>query len=245
MPLSRSDHVQFVRDGYLVIDTGLAPAVLRGAREDPLPHYGADGRLLDFWPRSRAVQAVAVAPRVLDILRDLYGRTPLPFQTLNFSQATQQRAHSDTIHFNSTPAGYMCGVWVALEDIHEESGPLLVYPGSHGLPEITLVDAGIDEEPREPFEEFFTRHYPAYEDRVERAVSVHGLRPHTVPVAAGQAIVWAANLLHGGSRRLDPALSRHSQVTHYFFADCEYYTPGLSRPGRPFRRAPNWIPAPG
>jgi hypothetical protein len=34
-------------------------------------------------------------------------------------------------------------------------------------------------------------------------------------------------------------------VTHYFFADCEYYTPGLSRPGRPFRRAPNWIPAPG
>lgn len=34
-----------------------------------------------------------------------------------------------------------------------------------------------------------------------------------------------ANLLHGGSPVIDHSRSRWSQVTHYFFADCHYYTP--------------------
>jgi hypothetical protein len=34
--------------------------------------------------------------------------------------------------------------------------------------------------------------------------------------------------LHGGSRQTDPTLTRWSQVTHYFFDDCIYYTPAFS-----------------
>ena len=59
-----------------------------------------------------------------------YGREPLPFQTLNFRVGTQQEPHSDAFHFNSDPPGFMCGVWVALEDIDEASGPLVYFPGS-------------------------------------------------------------------------------------------------------------------
>ena len=40
--------------------------------------------------------------------------------------------------------------------------------------------------------------------------------------------IWAANLLHGGSRQNDRSLTRWSQVTHYYFEDCVYYTPGHS-----------------
>ena len=32
------------------------------------------------------------------------------------------------------PEGFMCGVWVALEDMDMENGPLVYYPGSHKLP---------------------------------------------------------------------------------------------------------------
>ena len=39
----------------------------------------------------------------------------------------------------------------------------------------------------------------------------------------------SANLLHGGSRQLATQRTRHSQVTHYFFEGCRYYTPLLSR----------------
>jgi hypothetical protein len=46
----------------------------------------------------------------------------------------------------------------------------------------------------------------------------------------GQALIWAANLMHGGSPQLNKALTRWSQVTHYFFENCAYYTPMMSDP---------------
>jgi len=41
----------------------------------------------------------------------------------------------------------------------------------------------------------------------------------------GKAIIWSSNLLHGGEKILTPGSTRHSQVTHYFFENCVYYTP--------------------
>jgi hypothetical protein len=40
----------------------------------------------------------------------------------------------------------------------------------------------------------------------------------------------AANLLHGGSRVEDPNRTRWSQVTHYYFTGCSYFTPVESDP---------------
>ena len=45
---------------------------------------------------------------------------------------------------------------------------------------------------------------------------------------AGTALVWAAGLVHGGGPILDPASTRWSQVTHFYFADCVYYAPIFS-----------------
>ena len=86
------------------------------------------------------MRALATAPKVLALLDELYGREPLPFQTLNFRRGTQQAPHSDALHFSTIPAGFMCGVWVALEDMDMDNGPLVYYPGSHLLPEVH--DAG-------------------------------------------------------------------------------------------------------
>jgi ectoine hydroxylase-related dioxygenase (phytanoyl-CoA dioxygenase family) len=36
----------------------------------------------------------------------------------------------------------MCGVWVALEDIDMGNGPLIYYPGSHRVPEVTMKELG-------------------------------------------------------------------------------------------------------
>jgi len=44
--------------------------------------------------------------------------------------------------------------------------------------------------------------------------------------------VWAANLFHGGSPIRDPARTRKSQVTHYYFADTVPYTPMFSQRSR-------------
>ena len=47
-------------------------------------------------------------------------------------------------------------------------------------------------------------------------------------IKKGQSLTWAANLLHGGEKINKSGSTRKSQVTHYFFEDCTYYTPLFS-----------------
>lgn len=55
-----------------------------------------------------------------------------------------------------------------------------------------------------------------------------GASTKTFEARKGQALIWCANLLHGGSPQINGAMTRWSQVTHYFFDDCIYYTPAFS-----------------
>jgi ectoine hydroxylase-related dioxygenase (phytanoyl-CoA dioxygenase family) len=189
-------------------------------------------RIQNAFVFSENVRAVARSPKVLGLLRDLYGREPLPFQTLNFHVGTQQPAHADALHFNSMPAGFMCGVWLALEDIDMDNGPLIYYPGSHKLPEIQMRDFGAE-----------ARHedYPKYEAYVRELIEREGLEPEYGTIRKGQALLWASNLLHGGAVQQDMSRTRHSQVTHYFFEGCRYYTPMLSTDTETHWRDPAWV----
>ncbi|HEY8504074.1 MAG TPA: phytanoyl-CoA dioxygenase family protein, partial [Gemmataceae bacterium] len=229
---------EFHGTGYYIFDPEIPERILDQAIADVRDrpevtkdlHHGS--RVFDGWPESRAIKAIATAPKVLRVLRQFYGREPLPFQTLNFPIGTEQRLHSDTIHFHSDPPTYMCGVWVALEDIDADNGPLVFYPYSHKLPEVTMEDVSDQPGPA---------HYHKYEDYIERLIAESGLEPKYATLKKGQALVWAANLIHGGSPQRDKSRTRHSQVTHYFFEGCQYYMPLESYGGYRHLRKPRWI----
>jgi ectoine hydroxylase-related dioxygenase (phytanoyl-CoA dioxygenase family) len=272
----------FAEQGYVVIDPELgevdqiADQVIR----DLAPRYQGTGRLQDAWIHNEAVKRIATAPKILETLETLYRRKPIPFQTLNFPRGTEQATHSDTIHFHSMPAGFMCAVWVALEDIDAQNGPLHYYPKSHKLPILDYNDLGIGSglppeapalratflgapQPLVPRSSFWRalRHlgrrlrrklrrqiakagvssydlgsgdsaalYKRYEEVVRILMLETGLERAEVSLRKGQAFIWSANLFHGGSPIRDRARSRHTQVTHYYFSDCMYYTPLMSAP---------------
>jgi ectoine hydroxylase-related dioxygenase (phytanoyl-CoA dioxygenase family) len=230
----------------VVDEIGSPESVIDGAMADMEPLYtpepaanrDADGvsyghrRIKNAWRVSDNVKALALDRRVLEILESLYGRRPMPFQTLNFRVGSQQPAHSDAIHFNSQPAGFMCGVWIALEDVDMDSGPVVYYPGSHKLPEVTPAALGIDA----TFEQ-----YTHYTDHVESTIEQRDFEPHYATLRKGQALIWASNILHGGARLRDRNRTRHSQVTHYFFEGCRYYTPMTSDEQRTSWLDPDWI----
>lgn len=211
------------RDGVAVIDPriddfdGVAREVVRHTTQ-LLP--GA-GRLQDAWRTSAVIRQVATNRHVGKLLRFAYGRRPIPFQTLNFTVGTQQRTHSDTIHFDSFPRNFMCGVWVAYEDTDERNGALHYVKGSHRLPILALEDFGL------PASGYLTRQRvaQAYEQALEGYVAGMKLPKVVIPLRKGQALVWTANLFHGGEPILDPSRTRHSQVTHYYFDDCIYTQP--------------------
>ena len=209
--------------GYLIFDPGIPEATLDAATKGMLDsepikgkewHHGA--RYLDGWRACPAIKSIALAPRVLRLLRQIYDREPLPFQTLNFPVGTEQRVHSDAIHFNSDPATYMCGVWVALEDIDFDNGALVYYPGSHKLPVVTMEDFAPGPG---------AAHYPLYEAHIAKCVEDQKLVAERAVLKKGQALLWASNLLHGGGTHVDKSRTRFSQVTHYFFEGCSNFTP--------------------
>lgn len=184
-------------------------------------------RVQDAWRTLREVKQIASNPALLQLLAELYGRKAFPFQTLNFPVGTQQHAYSDSVHFSSHPERFMVGVWVALEDIDSDNGPLIYYPKSHHLPIFTNEHIGVNPDTQGPNP---YSHYPLYERTWDALVETLGLRPLEFHAKKGQALIWAANLLHGGAAQRDMSRTRWSQVTHYFFEDCVYHTPLGSEP---------------
>lgn len=252
---------RYAEQGLLVIDPQISPATLDAVRADLGERFPVDpasplskdrravfgyNRIQDAWRISAAVREIALAPAIHAALHALYGRKPLPFQTLNFLRGTEQRVHSDTIHFNSEPRGFMCGVWVALEDIDRDNGPLMYYPGSHRLPELSLHDLGpevarlMKRLPLPRMDVNRAIYAPHYEPFIESWIARHQLTPQYGTVRRGQAIIWAANLLHGGSPQQDRSRTRWSQVTHFYFEGCRYFTPLKERLDLFGRSAPSW-----
>ena len=210
-------------DGVAVIDPAIADfdRVAESVVRDTMKLLPGPGRLQDAWRKLDDVRAVATNPHVLGLLAFAYGRRAVPFQTLNFTVGTQQRTHSDTVHFDSFPRNFMCGVWQAYEDTDEGNGALHYVPGSHRLPILALEDFGI------PASGYRSRAAIAKRYEEELQAYVEGLRmpKRVIPLRKGQALVWTANVFHGGEPILDKARTRHSQVTHYYFDQCLYTQP--------------------
>lgn len=207
---------RFRADGFVVLRSAvpheMIDAVLVDLQRRTSLRRGE--RAQDLWRRSPAVRRLACHPPIVDVLRTLYGREPIPFQTLEFRTGSEQRAHRDDIHFDSIPRGLMCGVWVALEDVGDRQGPLRYYPGSHRLAPIDIARARRADG---------TFDHDRYEDLLERRLTTCPAVDFTAQ--AGDALIWAAGLAHGGAAIQDHDSTRWSQVTHYFFADCVYVTP--------------------
>lgn len=228
LPPAVREQARFYREnGYLVIDFEDAEFAARAARvvANLAERQGESVRLQDAWRFDADVRAIACNGPVMRLLGQLYGREPFPFQTLNFRAGSQQPLHSDSVHFNSMPEKYMCGVWLAFEDVDGDNGPLCYAPGSHRLPVFKYEDIGVvgSEQPRHYESTAFGRLW-------QELPEAHGLKRVTFHARKGQALIWAANLLHGGAPQNDPRRSRHSQVTHYYFEGCAYWTPLESDP---------------
>jgi hypothetical protein len=178
-------------------------------------------RLQDEWTQNSLVRELALLPTIVDLLTRLYGRHPFAFQTLNFAVGSQQPVHSDAVHFHSFPMGFMCGVWIALEDVVEGSGPLMYYPESHRLRYLSAENLQL--RPDQVKSEIHPQ--VLFQNSWDEMILQHGLKKHHFYPKCGQILIWHANLLHGGEAVVDRSASRWSQVNHYYFADCLYTTP--------------------
>lgn len=165
-------------------------------------------------------------PKLIKILELLMGKKVELFQSLNFFEGSQQRAHSDSIHMTTFPYGNLIATWVALEDLTKDCGPLFYYPGSHKLPYIMNGD----------FNNVGTqlklgnKTYGDYEDRIEHLINQHHLQKKHFIAKKGDLLIWHANLLHGGEAINRQGSTRKSMVFHYYAEKAICYHEITQRP---------------
>jgi hypothetical protein len=217
-------------DGYVILDNLLDHAVLDEVWEQyekaiasgriQLPAEPAEdgdpwpGRFLNPHKKVSGFCRILKHERLLYYIRLLMGREPKALQTIASHKGSQQGLHSDSIHMTTYPLGYLTAAWIAFEDIHPESGPLVYYPGSHRLPYVFSKDVNITEE--EFRREGYGPYHAKYEPYIRELVTRHGIEPHYFHAKKGDVLIWHANLIHGGSPRLTVARSRKAVVCHFF-----------------------------
>ena len=232
---------KFQEDGYIIIDLNNGETdfdqiifdmdkINSGTDKKLNPkiyHYNEHPRLIEGWKKSTHIKSLALHSSVMAVLKALYQSNAIAFSTINFTRGTEQPLHSDYFHFGSMPELMLAGVWVALEDIDPDAGPLSVVPGSHKSPIILPEDLGFKEPPKSTAQ--VKQNYTAYEQWVRDHIKQTGLEPYTPKLGKGQALIWAANMLHGAFEIKNKKLTRYSQVTHYHFENCDFfYNPNFS-----------------
>jgi len=226
---------QFVTEGYTVLENFFPEKETSALNEevDELLKSGKAGynftgrKIFNLWETSRlADERFFRNPDLARLLSFLLGKKVIPFQSLNFTLGSEQRAHSDSIHMTTEPPGYLVATWIALEDCTAENGPLFYYPGSHRLP---YVMTGDYDSGNTAFTigEHNNRHY---EDKIEQIIQEKGLQKQLFLARRGDVLIWHANLLHGGSPIAKPGATRRSMVCHYFAEEVICYHEMSQRP---------------
>ena len=212
---------QFVEDGYMILPVPIEEsllATLDGELNDAIERkvegyeYGSSQRIHHLHLRYPGVRSLWRHPVVMRYLELVFGVPARPCQTLTYVFGSQQSAHQDTIHLTPFPAGYMCGVWIALEDVQPNSGELEVYRGSHRLPRVYMSDGACAKVTNDDWSQFGR----VVATRWQQLLADGKFEKVTYRPKRGTILVWHENLMHGGSMRIDQSLSRRSIVSHYF-----------------------------
>ncbi len=234
-PSIQQEFQRFITDGYMV---------LKGffSEEEVNDHNEEIKRLLEekkvaFNYTGRKIMEAYKASNLIDrhffkhsellrILNFVMGKKVIPFQTINFVEGSEQRAHSDFIHMTTFPQGHLIAAWTALEDVSQANGTLFFYPGSHKLPYLTTKDypSGNTRWMIGPMSN------KKYEDKIEEVIQENGLEKRIFEGKKGDVFIWHANLIHGGSRIEEPGSSRKSMVAHYFTEEVICYHEISQRP---------------
>jgi phytanoyl-CoA hydroxylase len=186
--------------------------------------YG--NRIMFAIEKSNLLRNIGEDKHLIELLSTYLKEDVKLFQSINFKMGSEQRTHSDSIHMTTFPQGGLFGVWIALEDIELDNGPLHYYPGSQQLP--YYLNKDYDNEGN-----FFLigeKDYPEYEKMIADKIREQPLEKKVFTAKAGDVLIWHANLFHGGEPHINKSKTRKSMVFHYYAVNRICYHEITQRP---------------
>lgn len=188
--------------------------------------FGYGGKIMFAIHSSKLLNSIGNDKTLHELLSVLLNGNSILFQSINFIKGSEQDTHSDSIHMTTYPLGGLLGVWIALEDVGEDNGPLHYYPGSHKLPYYLNKDYD------NVGNSFLigNKSYSSYEKMIEKKIKDLGIKKEIFKAKKGDLLIWHANLFHGGERHKNPNTTRKSMVFHYFKENSICYHEITQRP---------------
>jgi len=193
------------------------------------------GRIANIHAINKVVFNFLMDPFLKDIHKQLLSGPSILWGSLSFEHGTEQAAHTDAPWFYVEPHGSMIGMWIALEDIKPESGPLFYIPQSHQ--DILKVDDILVNSPElENKVRLFREKNISASSRENWDLSTEVLDKYsselgedlknitTVCPKKGDVIFWHQWLVHGGSKVIDKTLTRNSIVSHWVSEDSKSFS---------------------
>lgn len=180
--------------------------------------------------------------RALALQDLLFGYRTSLYTSLFYERGSAQPIHRDIPYFCTHPANFYFGLWIALEDVDLDNGPLQVIPGGHRIPWID------PEKIREKVLGPTTQPPPisnvlwdAYQQAVKEACDANGLHVIDVPIQRGDAILWHPLAPHGGAPIRDLSRTRMSLVMHTTPEHVPVYQgDAFFAPSNPLSSEPSW-----
>ena len=217
------EQLSWRRDGVVEL-RGFLPEALCDAYIARRSEIGPLG-WLDPTPylREPTLADLALYPPLMAVMESLLSEPMMLHLALTGWVSSERAWHQDDYLNPPFVASWYAAVWIALDDIHPDSGPFEYLPGSHrwGLlrrdivqtfltdDELTRVEPMTGHNQWEKHAERFVT--PA----VERQIAESGLPSRKFLGRKGDVLIWHGRLMHCGSKPAVPNMPRRSLITHY------------------------------
>jgi phytanoyl-CoA hydroxylase len=183
------------------------PKILAGDERPPRePGY----RIPDLHLHSQQAMDLYLDPRIFRMIELIFDEPAVAFQSLYFEYGSMQTLHRDPMFVVTTPPSHLVAVWIALEDIEVDSGPLAYVPGSHRLPYFEFVPGSV-KRPTTVSRKILKQ----YSEWTSEMIRTRGLEVLPFTAKRGDVFIWHAGLLHGGMKIENPGRTRKSFVVHF------------------------------
>lgn len=209
-------------DGVLILNSFIPEELMVAYRDDWIQHnrinhdrpMGYPGECPYFQVPS--LMEICTYSSLHEILKSLIGDDMGVHLNLSGWKSTTRNWHQDGYLNPDSNNDHYLAVWVALNDIHEDSGTFEFVRGSHVLPRITqdatkmMLPEDQRDDPMWPTysESVLT---PMFEDILDKG----NLKKEKFLAKRGDVLIWHSRLMHRGTIPNNPNLWREAVILHY------------------------------
>lgn len=175
---------------------------------------GTYPRLIGLHEEVPAIEALFSNDATLKLQDLLFGCRSSLHTSITFLQGSQQELHRDIPVFNLSPHNLYFRIWVALEDVTSENGPLFGVKGGHkvGIERDKIAHkfySCFDDIP-----ELNPTLWRQHQQTLQKNYEEEGLTEENFELSKGDILIWHPLFPHGGNKIKNKNLSRRSIVLH-------------------------------